>query len=211
MKTIDLPIEQLHEAPWNVNEMDQAKFQHLKNSISRYGLVENLVVRVLDRDRCEVLSGNQRLHVLADLGWERVPCVVMDLGDAEARLLAQALNHIHGVDDPGLRAQLLKEVLRDTPQAEVLSLLPETARSLEAFSNLTPESLSQYLVKFDQARKARMKHFLVQLTPDQHQLVESAIKKFLPQASRGQNASPNLRGTAFYLICQEVMNQEETT
>ena len=78
---------------------------------------------------------------------------------------------------------------------------------------LSPISLydEQYLVKFDQARKARMKHFLVQLTPDQHQVVESAIKKFLPQASREQNASPNLRGTAFYLICQEVMNQEETT
>ena len=210
MKTIDLPIEQLRQAPWNANEMDQATFQRLKISISRFGLVENLVVRDLGEEQYEMLSGNQRLQTLRDLGWVMVPCVVMDLGDAEARLLAQALNHIHGLDDPGLRAQLLQEVLMNIPGEEVLSLLPENASSLQALSNLTPESLAQSLIRFEQSRKSRMKHFLVQLTPEQHRVVGAAIKKFLPGASRLRDGSPNQRGNALYLICKEIMNQEET-
>jgi len=210
MKTIDLPIEQLRQAPWNANEMDQATFQRLKISISRFGLVENLVVRALGEEQYEMLSGNQRLQILRDLDWVMVPCVVMDLGDAEARLLAQALNHIHGLDDPGLRAQLLREVLVNIPGEEVLSLLPENASSLQALSNLTPESLAQSLIRFEQSRKSRMKHFLVQLTPEQHRVVEAAIKKFLPGASSLRDGSPNQRGNALYLICKEIMNQEET-
>ena len=208
MKTVDLPIGKLIEALWNANTMDLGGIEQLGNSIRRYGLVENLVVRTIARNRFEVLSGNQRLQILRDLGWETVPCVVMDLGDAEARLLAQALNHIHGVDDPGLRAQLLQEVLEDIPGEEVLSLLPENASSLEALSKLTPESLSQSLIRFEQSRKSRLKHLLVQLTPEQHRVVEAAVKKFLPGASRLRNGSPNQRGNALYLICKEVMNRE---
>ena len=211
MNTIELPIERLHEARWNANAMDPATLQRLKYSVSRYGLVENLVVRAIGMGAYEVLSGNQRLQVLADLGWKMVPCVVMELTDAEARLLAQALNHIHGVDDPGLRAELLQEVLQDTPREEVLALLPETTRSLEAMSNLTPESLAQYLGRFEQTRKFRLKHFLVQLTTDEHLVVEAAVKKFLPRASLLKNGNPNLRGNAIYLICKEIMDQEEAT
>ena len=104
MKVIDLPLVQLREAPWNPNRMEPAVQARLRTSVSRFGLVVNLVVRPLDDDSYEVLSGNQRLHLLQELDYANVPCVVVDLDDASARLLAQALNRIHGEDDLGLRA-----------------------------------------------------------------------------------------------------------
>ena len=61
-------------------------------------MVGNLVVRLLPDGLYEVLSGNQRLQVMAELGYTHVPCVIVDLDDTNARLLAQALNRIEGQD-----------------------------------------------------------------------------------------------------------------
>jgi ParB-like chromosome segregation protein Spo0J len=61
-----------------------------------------------------VLSGNHRLRVLRELGHETAPVVVVELGDAEARLLAQTLNRTRGSDDPRAYALLLEEVLATT-------------------------------------------------------------------------------------------------
>ena len=106
MQVVDLPLDGLLEAPWNPNEQDPDMMARLTESISRHGLVQNLVFRPLG-DAYEVLSGNQRLQVLRGIGDVKVPCVVINLDDAQARLLAQALNRVHGEDDLGLRAELI--------------------------------------------------------------------------------------------------------
>ena len=104
-------LEQLYPATWNANRMDGAAISRLRESLARYGMVQNLVVRKLANANYEVLSGNQRLTVLRDLGYAEAPCVVVELDDARARLLAQALNRIQGEDDLGLRAELIRQVL----------------------------------------------------------------------------------------------------
>ena len=88
MEVINLHLDRLLEAPWNPNTMTPAMREKLRNSIARYGLVENLVVRPLG-DNFEVLSGNQRLSVYRDLCINTAPCVVVDLDDTQALLLAQ--------------------------------------------------------------------------------------------------------------------------
>ena len=98
MDLVNLPISQLIEASWNPNHMGPAMLSRLRESISRFGMVGNLVVRLLPDGLYEVLSGNQRLQVMAELGYTHVPCVIVDLDDTNARLLAQALNRIEGQD-----------------------------------------------------------------------------------------------------------------
>ena len=85
MKITELPITRLTEADWNPNHMNLATLSMLKSSINKYGLVGNLVVRCLPDGLYEVLSGNQRLQVLAELGYTHVPCIVVDLDDSNAR------------------------------------------------------------------------------------------------------------------------------
>lgn len=208
MKVVDLPITSLKEAPWNSNRMDEAMIGRLRKSTGRYGLVQNLVVRPLERETYEVLSGNQRLRLLRELDIEEAPCVVVDLNDAHARLLAQALNHIQGEDDLGLRAEALRKILEDIPGEEVLALLPETAESLRALSSLSQDTIASYLQNWQQAQAARLKHLRFQLTPAQLDVVEEALRQFLPQASNCKDASPNVRSTALYLLCKFCLERE---
>lgn len=61
MEIVDLPLDQIGEAPWNPNRMDQAMGDRLKPSLGRYDLVQNLVGRPMGDGTREVVSGNQRL------------------------------------------------------------------------------------------------------------------------------------------------------
>src|SRR5688572_30617065 len=107
MQVVDISLDQLRPAPWNPNSMTPDMLARLRESLERYGVVENLVVRPLPNHLFEVLSGNQRLRVLGEMGCTNAPCVVVDLDDAQAKLLAQALNRIQGEDDLGLKAELM--------------------------------------------------------------------------------------------------------
>ena len=103
---VQLPLAQLSEAPWNPNQMDQASVAKLERSVQRFGLIGVLVVRPIEDGLYQVLSGNQRCQVLRKLRWESVPCIIVEIGEAEAKLMAQTLNRLHGSDDLGLRAEL---------------------------------------------------------------------------------------------------------
>jgi len=207
MKVIDLPIAQLKEAPWNTNQMDAQVEFRLKESIRRFGIVSNMVVRKLDDGNFEVLSGNHRLRVLVEMGFTTAPCVIIEVDDAHARLLAQALNRIHGEDDLGLRAEALKQILTDIPEAEVLSILPETAVSLKSFAAIGTSDIADYLQNWEKAQAIKLKHLQFQLTDDQNNLVKKALAKIMPLARENQGDSPNVRGTALYLLCKKFLER----
>src|SRR5208283_5294980 len=141
MEIVELSIDVLKEAIWNVNQVDEAMMQRLRVSIGKYGLVQNLVVRQVTGGY-EILSGNHRLKLLREFDVTKVPCVVVDIDDAHARLLAQALNHIHGDDDLGLRAELIREVMQVIPEDEVLMVLPDTMDGLKGMASLGRETMA---------------------------------------------------------------------
>jgi ParB family chromosome partitioning protein len=207
MEIVELPIEVLKEASWNVNQPNEAMLQRLRSSIQQFGFVQNLVVRHLG-DGYEVLSGNQRLKLLREFNIAKVPCVIVNLDDAHARLFAQALNHIHGDDDLGLRAELIREVLKTIPEQEVLTVLPDTMVGLKGMATLGQGAVAGYLQNWEKARAIRLRNLLFKLTPEQLPIIETAIEQLLPEARRQQGVSPNSRGTALYLICKSYLEKE---
>lgn len=209
MNVVDMPIECLTEAPWNPNSMDQRMLFRLRESIRRFGLVGILVVRSMLGDLFEVLSGNQRLGILREMGYKVVPCVIVDLEDGPAKLLAQALNHINGQDDLGLRAELLRDILRSISQEDVLSILPETSHGLSELSSLGQEDLAAHLEAWQKAQNARLETMQFQLTVEQKGVVDEALKLVMPEAKQYRNNSPNTRGTALYLLCKSYLQGKE--
>jgi ParB family transcriptional regulator, chromosome partitioning protein len=209
MKIVEIPVEQLKEDPNNANVMDQQMTDRLRESIRRYGLVQNLVVRQIGKNAYEVLSGNQRLKVIKEMGFTLVSCVVVTIDDAQARLLAQALNRVRGEDDLGLRADVVKEILKKIPQSEVLNILPETALSLKSFSALRQEDMTTYLKNWQVSQSAKLKHLQFQLSPAQLEVVEKVLVRFISDVKRNQVVVPNIRGTALYLLCKSYLEKGE--
>ena len=157
----------------------------------------------------ETLSGNQRMRVLRELGVSTVHCVVVDLDDANAKLLAQALNRIQGIDDLGVKAKVVKSILQSIPHTDVLSLLPETRQSLDALSSLGQMDLAKHLTSWQRARSGRLNHMIVQLTDRQLDTVRKAMHLAL-EGQPKPNDAPNERGHAIWVICQAYLDFMET-
>jgi len=202
MNIVELHIKNLKEAPWNPNQMDEATLNRLSESLSRYGMVEPLVVRPREGGFHEVLSGNQRLKVINSLGFKNVSCVVVNLSDPEAMLLAQALNNLRGEDNLVLKGNLFKTILASVPEDRVISLLPEDQESLKALTSFNQIDLAQHLQSWELAQAARLKHMVLQLTPQQLEMVEEAINRIMPDVKEDNSGSPNNRGTAIFLLCK---------
>jgi ParB family chromosome partitioning protein len=208
MDLVQLALERIVTPSWNPNQMDPAMRERLRNSVIRFGLLVPLVVRLLINGRFETVGGAHRFLVLRELGYQTAPCVVVQADDIEARLLSQCLNRIAGDDDLGLKAELVKQVLAQLSPEEVLKLLPETAESLRAMAALGQDDLAQYLVNWQQAQSARLKHLTFQSLPTQAEVIEAALARFLPQARQGSSNNPNTRGVALYLLCQEYLDSQ---
>ena len=208
MEIVEISVDCLFEAPWNPNEMDPATLSLLTESIKRHGVVENFVVRPIGNGTYEVLSGNHRLRVLRRLGELEVPCLVVALDDARARLLAQALNRIRGDDNLGLRAELVRVVLTEIPKSEVLSVLPDTAETLSSLASLGQEDMAKSLQAWQLEQDARLRHLQFQLTAAQIEVVEEAMATILPRARASDKISPNARGTALHLLCSDFLERD---
>ena len=209
MEIVQILVILIQAAPWNPNVMNGDMAAHLTRSIKTFGFLVPLVVREMTNGLYETVGGAQRLTAMETLGYEEAPCVVVTADDAQARLLSQALNRIQGEDDLGLRAELVREVLKDIPEEEVLGLLPESAASLKALANLGQEDMAEQIQAWDKAQAAKLKHVQFQLLPFQLEVVEEALAMVQPQAKEAQGNNPNTRGTALYLLCSKLLELKE--
>jgi DNA modification methylase len=133
VKLLEIDLVRLLEAGWNANRVPPAVLARVRRSLVEFGVVENLVVRPHPEqpEMFEVISGNQRLGLLRELGHQTASVVVVDLDDARARLLAQTLNRTRGTDDPQAYAALLERVLQEFDAAEVAGFLPESEATID--------------------------------------------------------------------------------
>ena len=206
MKIVEIPLSRLRQAPWNPNSMEDAMMGRLKESLRRFEVMRNLVVRPLGDGAYEVISGNQLLRVLGEMELKTAPCLVANLDQTQARLLAQVMNHIHGEDDLGLRAQLMREILGSLSEEEVVAILPETAEGLRALTRMGQESLAQYIREWERVQGARLNHLTFQLTGAQLEIVKSALG-LAEMDVKGSMESPNIRGSALTAICRDYLQK----
>ena len=142
---------------------------------------------------------------------ETAPCVLVELDDAQARLLAQVLNRTHGEDDLGLKAELLQDILSSLGQEEVIAILPETPESLNVLSGLGQEDIVRHLQVWQQAQKARLHHLTFQLTSDQSTVVKRALESARKRSSTQDHGNPNKRGNTLYELCEAYLELLEET
>ncbi|RLG67534.1 hypothetical protein DRN93_04330, partial [archaeon] len=92
----------LEEIPLNVKPMTKEEIELLKQSISELGMADPLQV-VKMGERYIIINGNHRYRILKnDLGWNKMPCVIIGENWEYERILAEAirLNKLMGKFDP---------------------------------------------------------------------------------------------------------------
>ncbi len=109
-----VPAAGLKPAEYNPRKHDKAAADQLKESISRFGVVDPLVVNCAPGRENVVIGGHFRLEVLKDLGMEKVPAVYINIPDIEQeKELNIRLNKNTGEFDWDLLANFSEVFLRD--------------------------------------------------------------------------------------------------
>lgn len=106
---------------WNPNEMTDEEYARVRKGIKRLikkvGLskIPPLVVRPhrKKKGKWEVIDGEHRLRILADLGYTEGPCLILHVNTKTAMLLTDQLNHNRGSNDPKKYARYLKKLVEN--------------------------------------------------------------------------------------------------
>ena len=79
MQTVNYPIDKLIFAEYNPRQLTKDQYKDLKDSITRFGLVDPMIVNTHKQRKNILVGGHQRVRVAKDLGFEEVPCVEVKL------------------------------------------------------------------------------------------------------------------------------------
>lgn len=88
------------------------EYEKIKNSISEFGFADPVVVnkRTAEKGKYVIVGGHQRVTVATDLGYEEVPCAIVDLDTEHEKALNVALNKITGEWNKELLADLIADL-----------------------------------------------------------------------------------------------------
>lgn len=89
----ELPVDQIAANPFQPREsFDPQELAELKDSISRHGVLEPVVVR-RSKGQYELISGERRLRAVRELGQKKIPAVIRDrVSDREMQVFSLVEN-----------------------------------------------------------------------------------------------------------------------
>ncbi len=109
-----VPIELLHPSEYNPRSWNKETTERLKESISRFGLVDPFIVNSAPNRKGVVIGGHFRLHIAKELKIKTVPVVYLNIPDIEReKELNLRLNKNTGEWDWDLLANFNEDFLSD--------------------------------------------------------------------------------------------------
>lgn len=112
MKLYTVKVEDLVDADYNPNVMEERDFENLENSIERYGYIEPIIV---NKRNNVIVGGHHRLRVLKKKGIKEVDVVYVDLDENDEKRLNIALNRISGYWDIDKLEEVVNDLMADDP------------------------------------------------------------------------------------------------
>ena len=104
MQIVKYRAEDIISAEYNPRQLSKNQYKDLKDSMTRFGIVDPLIINV-NKDRKNILvGGHQRLKVAADMEIKEIPCVEVDLSLDQEKELNIRLNKNSGEWDWNLLA-----------------------------------------------------------------------------------------------------------
>jgi len=119
-----LPIDKIRPNAYNPNKIDEKNLAKLRADIERKGKVPPIVVRPTGPEEWEIVDGYHRWLILKDLGHARIPAVVWDIDETEAKLKTVQLNYLRGNAVPIRLANLIHDLNRTMTLEDLEAALP---------------------------------------------------------------------------------------
>ncbi len=189
--------------PWNPNRMTPEIRRKLRLNLQRDGFVSPLLVRKLD-GRYQIVNGEHRWMIAKELGYQTVPCVVLDqLDDRRARILTVNLNELGGDPVPSLLAKLLHELEEQIPLAELAAVLPYDEAEIRDTLELLklPEGLEEQIEREAAEEEAAAPEIVSFVVPREHvEIVNRALGHAMDRLE-----GKNRRARGLVLISEEYL------
>jgi ParB family chromosome partitioning protein len=113
-KTLSIPISEISVGEFNVRKnldagSEDSTIEDLAKSIHLHGLLNPIIVKEKE-GKYELIIGQRRYLACQLLGWQKIPVIISDVDDLEARILS-LIENVHRADlhplDKGLAYQQL--------------------------------------------------------------------------------------------------------
>ena len=109
-----VPLSNLNASEYNPRKWDTKAKEQLKESITRFGIVDPLLANSAEARKNILIGGHFRLEVLRELGYTEVPVVYLNISDIEKeKELNIRLNKNQGEFDYDLLAEFDESFLAD--------------------------------------------------------------------------------------------------
>ena len=146
-----VPVGSLRPMPGNPRRMPYHQAVALRKSVKRWGMVDPIIARAPD---LLVIGGHQRLYAARESGIESVPCVLVEVSDADAKAMNLALNRISGEWEETELSTMLAELEHEHfdltvtgfEQAEVEGLLSSIEREVQSVT--APDETRQIKARY---------------------------------------------------------------
>ena len=135
---LQLDVSCVRPNEWNPNTMPPEYLGRLHNGIERLlaktGTIPPIVVRPAPNSpgKYEIIDGFHRWKVVKKLGRPVVDAFVLDVDDAQARILTDTLNYLRGEPDPQKRGEMFADILT-----------ADATLSIEDLAKLVPQDSEQ--------------------------------------------------------------------
>jgi ParB family chromosome partitioning protein len=185
--------------------MEPQKRDKLRREIQTRGFLAPILVRP-HHGRYQVVDGEHRFNIAAELGLPAVPCVVAQLDDTEARIKTLQLNGLRGENDPDRLAELIAELSRTMDHDSLAALLPWSRDEFEQQLALITHDAGQAVTRAlnlttGTVRPLDFEVFTLVVTAAERQLIEDAISHV--RRRHGLHTD----GEALALICGDILAQ----
>ena len=84
-------IDKLIFAEYNPRQLTKDQYQGLKDSITRFGLVDPVIINKHKKRENIIVGGHQRVRVAKDLGYKEISCVEVNQIKQEHRRMGLGL------------------------------------------------------------------------------------------------------------------------
>jgi ParB family chromosome partitioning protein len=140
-----LPVDWLTKGKYQPRrDINPTQLEELANSIRNQGIMQPIVVRLIDEQRYEIIAGERRWRAARLAGLDKVPVIVRHIEDSDAIVMALIENiqreDLNPVEEASALQRLIDEFsLTQQEVAETVGKSRSAVANLLRLLNLTPE------------------------------------------------------------------------